>query len=621
MKSMRFAFPPMAAILGVLCLVNPAAAESSPREALLRLVPPDAGFCLIIDDLRGHAGKLRETPWFKQFQQSPLWEFITRLPEAKKLERFLSQELPQSLRIDWPRLRDDILGDAAIFAYRPGPSGRPEHEGGLFLLWARDGELLAALVKRVNQLQLDSGEVKAVRVQAHRGKNYSERVEQKGESFVYYPVNSPMQMLPVTIPVPVLVRQYYFIDGHLLAFSNDREQVLRVIELAAARTEAGKETPLAASLLRAGVEKSPIALWLNPRAFDSEIQQHAARASRDEAQGLKAFQRYWQALDAAVLSLDVTPDLVVQLSIQGRSEALPAPARAILATASGRSDLWSRFPSGAMITLALRVDAVALKDALADFLTPEARKQSGMVLQQTLGAALGMNLTADVLPQIGPDVGFCIAAPAPLTLPSPPAPGGEGRVRGDAPAEKSGLPHVLAAVRVRPGSKTARVDTALLKALRFFASLAVFDHNRRHGDHVRLESVTQGDVEVSFLTGGSMLPSGLQPAAALKGGYLVLANTPDAIRRFRADDAEAAQTAPAPLLRLSVPRLLDYLLTRREPIAAFLAANNHLSRETNQQWLAKIIQTLTLFDGLEVTQRAAEGQMRLSMRLQTTSKR
>jgi hypothetical protein len=599
MRPLRFAFKPVVGILSALCLVNQGLGAPSPREELLRLVPPNAGFCLIVNDLRGHADSFRHSAWFKQLQQSPLWELVARSPEAKKFERFLEHDLPATLQIDWPRLRDDILGDAAVFAYRPRHSGQTEQESGLFLLWARDGQLLAALVKRLNQVQLDNGEIKAVRELTHRGKTYFERTEQKGQTYVYWPVNTPMQTLPVTVPVPVLTHSYYFLNSHLLAFSSEREQLLRVLEKAGLPMADGTETPLMAGLARAGADRSLAALWLNPRAFDADIQQHTARASSDEAQGLNAFRPYWQALDAVVLSLEMRLEPQVQLSVQGRPEALPAAARQILTTAAKPSDLWGRFPSDSILTVALRVDALALKNAVAEFLMPEARKLSGTVLQQTLGAALGMNLATDVLPNLGPDVGFCVAAPA----------------------EKTGFPHLFAAVRVRPGTKTAHVDTALLKAMRFFASLAVFDHNRRTGDRVRMETAMQGDVEVSFLAGGSMLPAGLQPAMALKGGYLLWASTPEAIRRFRAEPGELPRGADSPLLRFSISSLVAFLQSRQEPIADFLSAQNYFPRETTRQWLGKSAQTLTLFDRFEVTQRPGQGQLLLTMRLHTSPKR
>jgi len=570
-------------------------AAATPREELLRLVPGDAGFCLVIGDLRDHSDRFLQSSWFKALRRSPLWEIFASSPEVKKLDRFLSQDLQKNLQIDWPRLRDDILGDAMVFAYRPGPSGRPEQESGLFLLWARDGELLTTLVNRLNRVQLLSGEVKAVQPCVHQGKKYFERIESKGERYVYYPVNAPMQVLPVTVPVPMSAHQYYYLDGPLLAFSGDREALLRVIEARAVPADGARLNPVAAQVQRAGAGRALVAWWMNTRVFDASLQEQAGRDASAEALGLKSFLRYWQALDALVVSLDVNSDFIVNLSVQGRREALPPAARRLLTTASRPSELWSCFPPDYIFAMALRVDAVALGEVLAEFMSPEVRKASALNLQRTLGAATGMEASSALLPELGPDVGFCVL--------SPPA--------------GTDFPHVLAALRVHPGTTAAPVDQALVKAVRFFAGLAVFDHNRRHGDQVRLESVVQDKIEISYLSSGKVFPTGLQPAVALKEGYLVLASTPEAIRLFHAQEKTAEAGSTVPLLRLSVPELGRFLQARREALSGLLAERNHISSEAAQQWFDKLQRSLALFDGLEVTQRADAGQILLTVRLRT----
>ena len=38
-------------------------AKASPRDELLRLVPADVGFCLVLEDLRGHGKAFAESPF------------------------------------------------------------------------------------------------------------------------------------------------------------------------------------------------------------------------------------------------------------------------------------------------------------------------------------------------------------------------------------------------------------------------------------------------------------------------------------------------------------------------------------------------------------------------------
>ena len=46
---------------------------------------------------------------------------------------------------------DDILGDAVVFAYVPGPQDHPEREQGLCLLWARQPDRLSGLIAKLNE--------------------------------------------------------------------------------------------------------------------------------------------------------------------------------------------------------------------------------------------------------------------------------------------------------------------------------------------------------------------------------------------------------------------------------------------------------------------------------------
>jgi hypothetical protein len=156
------------------------------------------------------------------------------------------------------------------------------------------------------------------------------------------------------------------------------------------------------------------------------------------------------------------------------------------------------------------------------------------------------------------------------------------------------------------------VDQALLKTLRFFATLALFEHNRRNDDALRIETMTQDNVEISYLTGSKLLPPGLQPAMALKGGYLLLASTPDAIRRFRATGGPVSTPGEVPLLRLNVPELARALKGLRQEFRGVFA---DISAE---QALDNVLSTLALFEGLEVTQRTEAGQVLLTMRLRVT---
>src|SRR4029077_13834976 len=177
----------------------------APRDDLLRLVPEDVGFCLVIQDLRGHSQAFLQSPFAKKLWESPIGIAIASAPEQKKLLEFETQ-LQQGLGVTWPQLRDEIFGDVIVFAYRPGSPGKEDQEQGLMLVHARHPQLLADLAKRFDEVQEQAGDLKEVSIRSHKGAQYERRVERHGENFAY-------------------------IHGSLLAFSTREAMLQQVIDL------------------------------------------------------------------------------------------------------------------------------------------------------------------------------------------------------------------------------------------------------------------------------------------------------------------------------------------------------------------------------------------------------
>ena len=130
---------------------------------------------------------------------------------------------------------------------------------------------------------------------------------------------------------------------------------------------------------------------------------------------------------------------------------------------------------------------------------------------------------------------------------------------------------------------------------------------------------SQEGVEVRVIEGGQ-LPPGLQPAFAWKGGFLVLATTPDAVRRFvppTQAEATVADGAEVALVRLALQGWAGYLRTYRSPVAAYIADAYHLSPAEADTRVNRWLEGLDLFDGVEVVQRSAAGRATVTVRLKT----
>jgi hypothetical protein len=559
----------------VLLLTLPAAPTgtcraATPADEILRFVPPDVAFCFVARDLRGHGQALAESPFVAGLRKSAVGESIAHSDDFGRLTK-LQEQLQKHLGVDWERLRDDIFGDAVAFAYRPGPSGQPEDEEGLILIRARSAKPLADLVDRLNEAQKASGEVKEIEERSHHGLAYFRRDERDKPA------------------------SYYFLRGPVLLLASREPMLLRALDLEAA-TPAEVEPSTAKEFRLLGADRAVLSVWVNPRAFDAGLAR-AARAATAEAAGLRTFERYWRALDAAGCFLQLDKDAALSVTVRCRPEQLPPAARRLFAEAARPSDLWQAFPDTALVAGAVRIDAAALVEAVNQFVPADGRPAMTGELNRALGPPLGKDFVREVLPCIGPDFGFCLYPP----------PAGD----------RGWCPQGFAAVRVSPGDPAAPVDRALLAGLHSLAVFAVMAHNAKDPDHpLSLKTVTQDKNEVTYLSGEGVFPPGYEPAIGLRRGYLVAATSPSMLSRFA--PAPAPSPAPGeavPLLRVGLKEWREYLRAWRDALAIVLAENERVKPADARRKLDTALGTLDLFDRLELNQQSVPGRATLTLRL------
>jgi hypothetical protein len=569
-----FAYP-LAFLPALLALLlsplSPAAA--APRDELLRLVPEDVGFCLVVQDLRGHLERLQASPFMESLRKSALVRDLHTAEETRKLLG-LAEALQKKLDLDFERLRDEVFGDAVVVADHPGTADKPADKYDLLLLRARDPQLLADLIDKLNRYQEKQGEVKKLEEREYRGQKYWRREEARQD-------------------------MYYLLKGPILVLASQEQGLQRAVDRDLKAT--AEEPPVARQLRLHGADKALLALWVNPRAYDADLKTRTAQAKEPEATVLKAFDGYWKALDSIVLTAGWRKEFEATLSVRADTARLPEAARRYLAETCHPSDVSGRFPDNALFAATGRVNLAALVAIVGDFLPPEERQALGENLQRTLGASLDKDLLTEVLPALGPDWGVCVAAPP----------------RGD----KGWFPHVILALRAGTGpKKTAPVDEALLEALHSGALLAVVGHNSQHKapqEQMSLKSVWQDKVKVYYLACDSF-PAGLRPAFALSNGYLVLASSPEAVRRFGAATRPVPEGEEFSVLRLSLKDLREFVKERRVDLAKAVAEKNQLTQEEAERRLDGLLAGLQWVDRLEVTLRPSAGQVTWIMRVRTT---
>jgi len=553
----------------VLIVFSLGAKAGTPRDDLLRLVPEDVGFCLAIQDLRGHSAAFLQSPFAKKLWESPIGIAIASAPEQKKLLEFQTQ-LQQGLGVTWPQLRDDIFGDAVVFAYRPGSPGKEDQEQGLMLVYARNDQLLADLTKRFNELQQQSGDLKELSIRVHHGVQYQCRVERHGENFAY-------------------------LHGHVLAFSTREGMLQQVIDRE--QKLSSEEPAILHHLRRLGADQALAALWINPRAFDASFEQKAKQLQGAEATVLKTIRAHWKAVNGIALSATIKESEVkLALALSAETDLLPAAARAIFSGETKPSSLWSAFPDKSLLAVAGRLDAAAWNDLLSGLLPEDKRQAIRDVANRFAGPALGKNVAKDVLPGLGPDWGLCVLAP-PVETGNP-----------------SWAPHAIFALRIQ----RADVAHAVLKTLNSLALLGVFAYNGSHPDQIFLHSLDK--MEGSYLSNDAQFPPGFQPAFAFKDGFLVFGSSPDAIGRFVLNSKPPPAAADIPLFRLSLNDLAQYLSVHQSALAEHIAKKNDshpVSKEEIARKLGDLAQICQLFNRLELVQQSSPGTLTLSLRIRT----
>lgn len=539
------------------CILAPAT-FAGPREDVLRVVPDDAGFCLLVTELRDTLDRVQRSPFAQHFAKSTLGRELLAQVKGNGLD-VLDRHLRGAFQTSWAEFRDEIAGDAFALAFMPGPDGKAESDSGLFALRARDPKLLARLLTRLNDLQKESGELTSVEHREYRQVRYWVRHKKDGGD------------------------EFATTIGPLFVLT-DRESALQA---AIDRNAAAGPPHLVERFARLGVDRATCVWWFNPRAFDAALRHKAASAEGPDAAFLRTFVRHWAAIDDAALRLRI--DRNVELSLIVASKGLN-PSRPAVS-----SGALSAFPADALFVAGGRMSFDALVRSAGEFLSAEARAEFLSGLDRSIGAVLGRDAASALTSAVGPDWGICIAPPA--------------------AAEP--LPTLTIALRMR-NEGTPPAPRRALEGLDFAARLAVLAYNGQHKGRLEIRTERHGDDEVRVVDGDAALPSGFRPAFAWKRGYLVVASSPVAVRRFEpSDNDEFVRYDELLLARLTVRNVVDYLRPRRIALTELLAQAKVKSPDVATK-IDGLLAALELFQFVELTQRAEPGRATLSLRVRPT---
>jgi hypothetical protein len=145
--------------------------------------------------------------------------------------------------------------------------------------------------------------------------------------------------------------------------------------------------------------------------------------------------------------------------------------------------------------------------------------------------------------------------------------------------------------------------------------MLLFDYNQKHDDQIVLRDEAHDGVEIAYLTNDKLFPPGFRPAYAVKDGYLVVAGSPDAVRRFAAPSRVEGTPGEATFLRISGSALREYLRAHRSELGKWIASAQDKPADEVVRDLGYVTDLLEPIDRVELVARGDERRLNLAVRV------
>jgi hypothetical protein len=538
------------------------AVEPTPREVALKLVPPDAALCFVVQGLRDRAAAVKDSP-FAAWATEKVGPALAARSESQAL-KLIEATITKQIGLSLDELRDDIFGDILVQAFRPGPPDKPGEDRSLIILHARDGKKLERLIEKLNQLQVDGGELTGLHAKTHRGLGYFERRKKEGR------------------------HEYYRLNGSLFIFAQDEDALKAAIDREVNTVEMA---PLVTAFAERGAEKALIAVSIAPRAFDAQIGAVDGGAAVPVQAGQLQTARLWKAVDQFVIALTAESELEFNVALAYKAERLPEEFRPWLSATPKPSAFWSAAPADALAVVAIEAEAAALLNATAFFLPPADRPRLMQQIEQAIGPVIGKANVAAVIAGLGPDWGAYAA-----------------------PVEGRWFPSVVAAARVRSDNDAA-VPGRVKRVCGFYLQAFQVDFNRKHDDQLELVEETINGVELKHLVNANLFPPGISPTLAVHEGFMLATSTPGEAAAFKGPTAVPPAKGEVPLIALNVKGVHTHLTQHHKTIAAWVAARQDRAKDEVEKEIASLLPMLEPVEGVEVVVRGDASSRTLALRV------
>lgn len=402
------------------------AAEPTPRERILSLVPEETSVCFIVQNLRERATTVAKSPFAEWAARkiAPVLESNDDAKHLKSIESLFSTMLGVTLA----DLRDDILGDCIVFAYLPSANGKAER--GVVMLHAREPKKLASLLDKLNTWQKQSKELAGIVPLKHNGQEYIKRDRGLNDT------------------------EYYLLHDNLFVFSKQEDALWAIID----RAVNSSDSKVLRDLDELKLQDAFLACWLNPRKIESELVP-AADASATERAGTEQVAKLWRAVDQCAIYLKADDGLEIGTSMTYRAKSLPEEWRTLLGSAPVLSPLWSIVPKDAIFAAVGDLEINKMLKVFESFLPEPDRPKLRKQIEKQIGTIIGMKQVQPLLDGLGPEFGIWLC-----------------------PTERSGAPLPAALVVAKSKSRDS------MQVLEFYSQMLRYNYNSEHEDQIERQS-------------------------------------------------------------------------------------------------------------------------------------
>jgi hypothetical protein len=346
------------------------ASAADPAAPLLNIVPEDAAIVFVVRNAQQQLERIAESPMMEAFLKTRTAQLLTGNLDPAQTKKDLSTFAAQ-FGVTPEELRDEILGNAIVFAYQ-FPKGN-QSDAGTLLIQSKKPEVMQRLLDRINALQVAAKEIQTPQKVEFGSSHYMMRVKSDGQ------------------------KEYYRLADGYFVFSNRESTIQDIIKLSQSPT---KGLP---KWLNVGGDRATLTAHFQPRAFDTSWQEKlASSTSRSEKAMLGQIQKLWSAFDGVAVSLHAEKNLVLTASVEVNESRLPAEWKGLTAHGSTHT-----LPKDAMIAIRGPIHLKTWISVAGPFF-PEGDLTK--FVNEIIGPAVGKDNLPAILDQLGPNWSFWVTA-------------------------------------------------------------------------------------------------------------------------------------------------------------------------------------------------------------------